>query len=97
MKKITVKFSTIDELRKKYPQVHVLTDWEILPSAHRDKSALVLHSETYGAEPRVFYSDRHHLVEMAKTILQQFDPSPEQEILETLKRIEARLQETSLR
>ncbi len=94
MKKITGEFSTIDELRMKYPQVHVLTDWGILPSTHRDKGALVLHSETAGVEPRVFYSDRHDLVKMARTILQQIDPSPEQEILEILKRIEGRLQET---
>ena len=103
MKKITVEFSTIDELLHQYGQSYPLKDWELVSIGQKQEAqyGLVLHADQDHHDgtvaPRVFRLDRHHLVEMAKTILQQIDPSPEHEILETLKRIEARLQETSLR
>ena len=101
MSKISTDFSTIDELRHQYGQSYPLKDWGLVSIGQKQEPqyGLVLHAHqdphVGTVAPRVFYLDRHHLVEMAKTILQQLDPSPEQEILETLKRIEARLQETA--
>ena len=45
-------------------------------------------------EPRVYHADPQMLITLAREILRRLDTSVEQKILESLKRIEARLPET---
>ena len=45
-------------------------------------------------QPLVSYWNRHDLILMARQILERLAPTPEDEILETLKQIEARLSES---
>ena len=59
------------------------------------RAGLVLHPEGYGKEmvPMSFLMSRRNMIAMAREILRSLDPTTEQEILEALGRIEARLQE----
>ena len=86
--------SFVDELQKKYQQVHLLKEWELLASKQPDKSAVVLHSADHTVAPRVFYAEPHDFVAMARAILRELDPTLGKQILDALKRIESRLEES---
>ena len=68
------------------------------PAQNQKLRELVVHSEIDGrVVAQTFAAPAHRLVELARHILRELDPTPEQEILDTLMRIEARLQETESR
>ena len=90
------EFSSVDELLEQFQQVHLLKDWGILMIGQEPRYGIVHHLEPVrngSTAPRVVVADRQQLVEMAKAILQKLDPTPGQEILDTLRRIEVHLKE----
>lgn len=93
-------YNSVDELRELSQQAHLLKDWRFVTIGQEPGYAVVFHPEPLGngsQVPRIFLSDGPQLVKLAKTMLRNLDPSPEQEILEALKRIEARLPGTGER
>ena len=80
-----------NEVYGKYQHVYSLGDYKLaLPSEKRDELFLILHTSPINnhQEYRVFQAKPQELLNLAKEILREIDPTPEDKILETLKRIE---------
>ena len=94
---VKTAYESIDELRELSPQVHRLTGYDLVKIEESPGHAMVFRQEPLDRGSlalRISLSDAPLLIRMAKEILETLDPSPTQEILATLRRIEARLQET---
>ena len=83
-----------EELRAKYGQLHPVAAWEAVYTDPEGKHVgIVLTPESYPGQvsrPMVFLFERYALIETARGILREIDPTPEDEILATLRRIEER-------
>lgn len=81
-----------DSVPQEIRDVLHVSNWKVYKRLHRQEQTLVLDlQERHGSEGFVF--DRESLVLLAKTILQSYQPTTEDEILATLRRIDARLKE----
>ena len=60
-----------------------------------ETETVVLVLSTQNSDPSARHLDRRRLVEFAKKILREFDPTFEDQILDALNRIESRLPEPS--
>ena len=89
----------VESLRKRISPPPPLEFWDLLGDISPKQEdehvgLLLLPTQSDDAEhmPRIYQSDRESLVKMAKKILRDLEPTPEQEILATLRRIESLLE-----
>ena len=90
-------FADFQKAREEYGPLHPVEAWEVAyTDPHQRNAVLVLTPDSqaaHGFPRRAYYFDRQGLTEMARGILRLLDPTTEDEILATLKRIESRLSE----
>jgi hypothetical protein len=94
----SMKVLSRDDIHEGSAPLVPLKEWELveLPDPDLEYVGLVFRPEWSerdgGHAPRIYRCERRTLLDMARTVLREIEPTPEQEILATLRRIERLLE-----